>query len=154
MRPGLKCAGWGISTQARRTHKTSQISGSPLQLQPRNVHLKPDFIVIGAQRCGTTALYAALRQHPQVFMPSPKEPRFFAFVNQPPAFVGPGAERFRQETVVEGTVYQALFAPAAPVQRCGEASPVYLSAAQSSASAVAMHQLTVEMIFARCKFSS
>jgi hypothetical protein len=107
--------------------------------------LKPDFIVIGGQRCGTTALYATLRQHPQIFMPSHKEPRFFAFVNEPPTFVGPGAERFRRETVVEGTVYQALFTPAAPSQRCGEASPVYLSAAQSSASAVAMHQLVPDV---------
>ncbi|WP_165360941.1 sulfotransferase domain-containing protein [Candidatus Chloroploca sp. Khr17] len=107
--------------------------------------MKPDFIVIGGQRCGTTALFATLRQHPDIFMPRCKEPRFFAFVDQPLTFVGPGAEHFRQGVVSDEAAYQALFAPAAPSQRCGEASPIYLSAAQSSASAVAMHQLTPDV---------
>ncbi len=107
--------------------------------------MKPDFIVIGGQRCGTTALYATLRQHPEIFMPSPKEPRFFAFVDRPPAFVGPGAERFRQETVVDGAAYGALFEPAAPAQRCGEASPVYLSASHAAASAAAMRRLAPDV---------
>lgn len=31
------------------------------------VRLQPSFIVIGAQRCGTTSLFRALREHPQVF---------------------------------------------------------------------------------------
>ncbi|MBE2236193.1 MAG: sulfotransferase [Caldilineaceae bacterium] len=107
--------------------------------------MKPDFIVIGGQRCGTTALFTALRQHPEIFMPSRKEPRFFAFVDQPFLFVGPGAEHFRQGVVSDRADYQAMFATAAPLQRCGEASPVYLSAAQASASAVAMHQLAPDV---------
>jgi hypothetical protein len=115
------------------------------QGEHRVAHLKPDFIVIGGQRCGTTALFAALRQHPEIFMPSHKEPRYFAFVDQPVLFVGPGAEHFRQGVVSDRADYQAMFAPAAPSQRCGEASPVYLSAAQSSASAVAMHQLVPDV---------
>ena len=107
--------------------------------------MKPDFIVIGGQRCGTTAFFATLRQHPELFMPSRKEPRFFAFVDQPPAFVGPGAERFRQETVTEGPAYQALFAPATPTQRCGEASPIYLSATHAGVGAAAMRRLAPDV---------
>lgn len=38
---------------------------------------KVDFFVIGAARCGTTSLYRVLEQHPDVFVPSVKEPRFF-----------------------------------------------------------------------------
>jgi hypothetical protein len=38
---------------------------------------KPDFLIIGAARSGTTALYAALRQVPGIFMPSQKEPHYF-----------------------------------------------------------------------------
>jgi len=38
----------------------------------------PDFLVIGAMKCGTTSLYHYLREHPQVFMPQLKAPEFFA----------------------------------------------------------------------------
>ncbi|MEE9614105.1 MAG: sulfotransferase [Thermodesulfobacteriota bacterium] len=37
----------------------------------------PDFFILGAIKCGTTSLYAWLRQHPEIFMSDPKEPRFF-----------------------------------------------------------------------------
>ncbi|MDP9233760.1 MAG: sulfotransferase [Actinomycetota bacterium] len=37
----------------------------------------PDFLVIGAQKSGTTSLYEYLRSHPQVFMPDIKELDFF-----------------------------------------------------------------------------
>jgi hypothetical protein len=39
--------------------------------------VKPNFLVIGAGRCGTTNLCALLGQHPEVFMCEPKEPGFF-----------------------------------------------------------------------------
>jgi Sulfotransferase domain len=37
----------------------------------------PDFLVIGAQKSGTTSLYEYLRSHPEVFMPDIKELDFF-----------------------------------------------------------------------------
>jgi hypothetical protein len=37
----------------------------------------PTFIVIGAMKCGTSSLYAYLREHPQVEMSTIKEPDFF-----------------------------------------------------------------------------
>jgi hypothetical protein len=40
--------------------------------------VKPDFFIVGAPKCGTTALYAYLREHPNIFMPQVKEPHFFA----------------------------------------------------------------------------
>jgi hypothetical protein len=39
---------------------------------------KPNFFIVGAPKCGTTALYEYLRPHPNIFMPSLKEPHFFA----------------------------------------------------------------------------
>ena len=38
---------------------------------------RPRAFVVGAPRCGTTALITILRQHPQVFVPYVKEPHFF-----------------------------------------------------------------------------
>ncbi len=84
----------------------------------------PDFFIVGHAKCGTTALYEMLRRHPQIFMPSMKEPQFFATGEpQPPrarslAFRGKHAMTFEQ--------YLSLFAPAAPDQRVGEASTFYL----------------------------
>jgi len=37
----------------------------------------PDFLGIGAQKAGTTWLYGNLQQHPQLFLPEPKELHYF-----------------------------------------------------------------------------
>jgi len=39
--------------------------------------MKPDFIVCGFQKCGTTSLHDALSEHPEVCMSKPKEPDYF-----------------------------------------------------------------------------
>ena len=38
---------------------------------------RPDFFILGAPKCGTTALSEYLRRHPRVFVSTPKEPHFF-----------------------------------------------------------------------------
>jgi hypothetical protein len=38
---------------------------------------RPDFIVIGAMKCGTTTLYRMLAEHPDIGMSRDKEPDFF-----------------------------------------------------------------------------
>ncbi len=38
--------------------------------------IKPNFLVVGAAKTGTTSLYDYLKQHPQVFMPT-NETLFF-----------------------------------------------------------------------------
>lgn len=38
----------------------------------------PDFIVIGAQKSGTTSLFLLLSKHPQLFLPARKEVQFFS----------------------------------------------------------------------------
>ncbi len=39
---------------------------------------EPNFFIIGAPKCGTTALSEYLRTHPQIYVSSPKEPHYFA----------------------------------------------------------------------------
>lgn len=85
----------------------------------------PDFLVIGAARAGTTALHAFLRQHPEIFMPTHKEPNFFAYEGQTLACAGPGAD-YINNSVVDLTTYSDLFAAAPATVKCGEASPLYL----------------------------
>ena len=38
---------------------------------------RPAFIIIGAQKSGTSALHSMLRQHPQIMVPGEKELHFF-----------------------------------------------------------------------------
>ena len=40
-------------------------------------HLVPSFLIIGAQKAGTSALFKMLAQHPQVIAPNVKEQHFF-----------------------------------------------------------------------------
>ncbi len=91
----------------------------------------PNFLVIGAAKAGTNALYHYLRQHPQVYMSPWKEPKFFAFESADEL-------RFRaaggREAAVNSTVildraeYEELFAGAQGEVALGEASPQYLYA--------------------------
>ena len=42
----------------------------------------PTFLIIGAARSGTTALYMYMKKHPDVFMSENKETNFFAYENR------------------------------------------------------------------------
>lgn len=86
----------------------------------------PDFLVIGAPRSGTTALYRFLEQHPQVFMADPKEPHYFCFADGQLDFRGPGDERLNAEWLTDLAAYRRLFAGVSPGLRAGEASTTYL----------------------------
>jgi hypothetical protein len=81
----------------------------------------PDFFIVGHQKCGTTALYMMLSQHPRIFMPDVKEPWFFARELRS-RFQKPST-RGRPTTLED---YLALFADAGADQRAGEASPQYV----------------------------
>lgn len=39
---------------------------------------KPNFFIVGAPKCGTTALSEYLKEHPNIYVSSPKEPHYFA----------------------------------------------------------------------------
>ena len=52
-------------------------AGLPLSSPVRMSGPLPDFVIIGAQKCGTTALHAYLQRHPEVSMSRPKELDYF-----------------------------------------------------------------------------
>src|SRR4051812_11440828 len=47
----------------------------------------PNFFLAGAPKTGSTSLYYLLRQHPEIYMSSMKEPTFFAEEMRPASFV-------------------------------------------------------------------
>ncbi len=81
----------------------------------------PDFLIVGHQKCGTTALYMMLQDHPQIYMPAEKEPRFFIPELRPTPRNGKKPKR-----PITLDDYLSLFAGAGLQQRAGEASPQYL----------------------------
>ena len=48
---------------------------------------KPDFFIVGAPKCGTTALDVFLGKHPEIFMARRKESHFFATDMPPTAHI-------------------------------------------------------------------
>jgi hypothetical protein len=94
----------------------------------------PNFLILGAAKSGTTALYAYLKQHPDIYMSAVKEPRFFAFENETLNFKGPKGhgDRFNQETITDLKTYQSLFDDVNGEKAIGEASPAYLSSAEKA----------------------
>ena len=88
---------------------------------------RPDFIIIGAPKAGTTALHSALAQHPEVFTTTPKEPKYWLCGDAPPPhWIGPGDAHSQQEWIWRRRDYDALFRPAAEHQVRGESTPFYL----------------------------
>lgn len=78
---------------------------------------RPTFFISGAPRCGTTALYSYLSEHPRIFMSEVKETNYFA------------SDFPHVQKVVYRSVddYHKLFEKAAETHlAAGEASPFYL----------------------------
>jgi hypothetical protein len=85
----------------------------------------PTFLVLGAMKAGTTALYRMLDAHPDVFMSPVKEPNFFAFAGRDPDFRAPIDRRpdgINHASITDRDAYEALFADADSKQPRGEAS--------------------------------
>jgi hypothetical protein len=87
----------------------------------------PDFLIIGAQKSGTTALHYALKQHPQIAMHKQKEPEFFTYEGIELEKHDPAAARWNRWICTELPGYLKGFEGADPAARWGEASTVYLN---------------------------
>jgi hypothetical protein len=83
----------------------------------------PDFFIVGHAKCGTTAMHAMLRSHPQIFMPVRKETQFLAHDQEDVARGGGVGQEGRPRTL---EAYLSLFEAASAEQRAGEASTSYL----------------------------
>ena len=87
----------------------------------------PNFLIIGAQKSGTTALYHSLTAHPEVYMSPVKEPHFYAFEGEEPDFRGPrDRETLGHMVVNDEAAYWRLFEGAGGAKVLGEASAMYL----------------------------
>jgi hypothetical protein len=88
----------------------------------------PNFLIVGAQKSGTTSLYNYLKQHYEVFMPERlKEPKFFVspifkkINHNQPLWVN-----FMSNTMFEWQDYLELFEKVQKEKAIGESSVTYL----------------------------
>lgn len=100
--------------------------------------MEPDFILGGAPKCATTAIFDYLAQHPQIFASDPKEPHFYASAP---------LDRKVMQGDYSKAKYLDLFAGKAADQVSGEASTHYLHRAQSVAPFLAQHNPNARLIF-------
>ncbi len=82
---------------------------------------RPDFFIVGAPKCGTTAMDQYLGAHPQIFMPDRKESHFF----------GSDLE-IRYDRLTEEE-YLSYFRQAGDALRAGESSVFYLVSRNAAA---------------------
>lgn len=97
----------------------------------------PNFLIIGAAKSGTTALYHYLGQHPQVYMSPQKETNFFSFGEQKVRFSGPRVKLFSDSIITTLDSYEKQFEGASNELAIGEASPWYLYSDRAAANIAA-----------------
>ena len=107
---------------------------------------QPDFFIVGAPKCGTTAMNDYLRQHPQIFMPERKDITYF------------GADLKFERPRITREEYLFLFQNEKDTLRIGESSVWYMyskTAAEEiksfspSASIIVMLRNPVDMLYAQ-----
>jgi hypothetical protein len=104
----------------------------------------PTFVVIGAQKAGTTALHHYLGQHPQIHVSREKELHFFL----DPGILPPDPRGFERGAWQQGLDwYRAWFQTDRPV--CGEFSPNYTGGPWTAvvAQRMAAHIPQVKLIY-------
>jgi hypothetical protein len=88
---------------------------------------QPDALIMGAPKAGTSALHAALTQHPQIYASPVKEPKYYmCWDAPPPAYCGPGDAHSNQEWIWRREDYQALFHGVPEQSIRLESTPFYL----------------------------
>jgi hypothetical protein len=86
---------------------------------------KPNFLIVGAARCGTTALWEYLRQHPEIYFPEKKECRYFSNIKD--KYLANDYDRLMNRTYMDNREdYLQLFEKADRARAIGDVSPDYL----------------------------
>lgn len=102
------------------------------------MHKLPNFLIVGMAKCGTSSLSKYLQQHPDVFISTPKEPRFITSQFSPFPLNGPKDDKVEAWYVKDLNSYQNLF-ESANTKAIGEASADTLFFHQGSIPVIKKH---------------
>lgn len=87
---------------------------------------KPNFVVIGAPKSGTTSLFYYLHQHPDIYLPTKKELHYFSYPFIKQTLNGPGDDLVLAGLCVDLESYFSHYKAVKNQKRIGEVSPSYL----------------------------
>lgn len=88
--------------------------------------IKPNFLIVGVARCGTTSLYHYMKQHSEVGFSNQKEPKYFSSKNLPFPHNGIGDDTVDKKVIIDENKYYNLFDNLDKYKVIGEASSDYL----------------------------
>ena len=88
---------------------------------------KPNFIISGFPKCGTTSLHHYLNEHPQIFMPSQKELHFFTFKILSQLKSGPKDKIVKETQIDSLEKYLRFFKNIKNELAIGDTSPSYIN---------------------------
>ena len=86
----------------------------------------PNFLVIGAAKCGTASLHHYLSQHPEIYVTPGMLGCFFAFEGQTPAHKGPADWELDRWAVTDLGAYEAHFDGVDGEKAIGEVCAAYI----------------------------
>jgi hypothetical protein len=95
-------------------------------MQKSEAVILPNFFLVGAAKAGTTSLARYLSQHPDIFIPELKEPKYFSIQDKYFPHRGPLDELVDAQIVRDLDSYVRLYSSAAHVKARGDASIDYL----------------------------
>ncbi len=88
---------------------------------------KPNFIIAGFPKCGTTSLHHYLNEHPEIFMPEQKELHFFTFKILSKLKNGPKDDIVKETQINSSEKYLSYFQNVKNEIAIGDASPSYIN---------------------------
>lgn len=88
---------------------------------------KPNFLIVGAPKCGTTSIAQYLKEHPEIFIPEEKEPFYFLpNILKDTNPEDPMYDAIRKRAHLTKESYYGLFATVKGEKKIGEATVHYL----------------------------
>ena len=88
---------------------------------------KPNFIIMGFPKCGSTSLHYYLDAHPEIYMPNKKELHYFTQPNISKLNQGPGDVLANKNLIKNSSTYLKLFNKIKNEKIIGETSPSYIN---------------------------
>jgi hypothetical protein len=90
----------------------------------------PNFVIVGAAKCGTTSLFEYLAQHPQIYLPTRKELHYFSYSAIARNSSGPGDAGYLAHFCADRRQYERHYQGVKGQHAIGEVSPSYFHYAE------------------------
>lgn len=87
---------------------------------------KPNFLIVGTPKGGTSSLFNYLKEHPEIYLPEQKELHFFSYNELMKNTNGPGDKLALANVIKSWEEYLSLYQGITTERMAGDVSPSYL----------------------------